>query len=112
MHDWKQEIREALSQLTLRPLREAEIIEELGQYLEDRYEDLLLQGYDEDDAAQKTLFEFRQSEMVRDLRGLERSYLEPLELGQEPRSSQTAGLWNDVRYAFRVVLRQLGLRYQ
>ena len=109
MHDWKQEIREALSQLTLRPLREAEIVEELGQYLEDRYEDLLLQGYDEDEAVQKTLFEFRQSEMIRDLRGLERGYLEPLELGQEPRSRQTVELWNDLRYAFRVVLRQLGV---
>jgi putative ABC transport system permease protein len=109
MHDWKNEIREALLQLSLRPLREAEIVEELGQHLEDRYEDLLLQGYTEDEAVQKTLSEFRQNEMVRDLRGLERTYLEPVELGQEPRSSQTAGLWQDLRYAFRVLLSQFGV---
>ena len=109
MHDWKNEIREALSQLALRPLREVEIVEELGQHLEDRCEDLLLQGYTEDEAVQKTLSEFRQSEMIRDLRGLERRYLEPVELGQEPRSSQTAGLWEDLRYAFRMLLSQFGV---
>lgn len=106
MHDWKKEIREALSQLTLRPLREAEIVEELGHHLEDRYEDLVLQGYAEDEAVEKTLSEFRQNEMIRDLRGLERTYSEPIELGQEPRSSQTPGLWEDLRYAFRTLLRQ------
>ena len=74
MHDWKNEIREALSQLALRPLREVEIVEELGQYLEDRYEDLLSEGYTEDEAVQKTLSEFRQSEMIRDLRELERRH--------------------------------------
>jgi len=109
MHDWKNEIRQALLQLSLQPLREAEIVEELGQHLEDRYEDLLLQGYAEDEAVQKTLSEFRQNEMIRDLRGLERTYLEPVELGQEPRSSQTAGLWQDLRYAFRVLLSQFGV---
>jgi putative ABC transport system permease protein len=106
MHDWKNEIREALSQLALRPVREAEIVEELSQHLEDRYEDLLLEGYAEDEAVQITLSEFRQHEMIRDLHGLERAYLEPIELGQEPRSSVTAGLWEDLRYAFRVLLRQ------
>ncbi|HKG60207.1 MAG TPA: ABC transporter permease [Pyrinomonadaceae bacterium] len=109
MHDWKNEIRESLSQLALRPLREAEIVEELGQHLEDRYEDLLLQGYAEDEAVQKTLSEFRQNDMIRDLRGLERTYLEPVELGQEPRSSQTAGLGDDLRYAFRTLLSQFGV---
>jgi predicted permease len=109
MHDWKNEIREALSQLALRPLREADIVEELGQHLEDHYEDLLLQGYTEDEAVQKTLSEFRQNEMIRDLRGLERTYSEPIALGQEPPSRQTAGLWDDLRYAFRALLRQPGL---
>ena len=109
MHDWKNEIREALSHLALRPLREAEVVEELGHHLEDRYDDLLLQGYAEDEAVQKTLSEFRQNEMLRDLRGLGSAYSEPVELGQEPRSSQTAGLWEDLRYAFRMLLQQPGL---
>lgn len=109
MHDWKNEIRAALLQLALHPLREAEIVEELSQHLEDRYEDLLLEGYTENEAVQKTLSEFRQSEMIHGLHGLERAYSEPIQLGQEPRSSQTAGFWNDLRYAFRTLLRQPGL---
>ena len=109
MHDWKKEIREALSQLALRPVREVEIVEELGQHLEDRYEDLLLQGYADDEAVKKTLSEFRQSEMIYDLRRLEPGYSEPVELGQQPRSSHTAGLWHDLRYAFRMLWRQPGV---
>jgi putative ABC transport system permease protein len=109
MQDWEKEIREALSQLPLRPLREAEIVEELSQHLEDRYEDLLVQGYAEDEAVQKTLSEFRQNEMIRDLRGLEHAFSEPVELGQEPRSSLTAGFWEDFRYAFRMLLSQPGM---
>jgi putative ABC transport system permease protein len=109
MHDWKNEIREALLQLALPPLREAEIVEELSQHLEDRCADLLLEGYSEDEAVQKTLSEFRQSEIIRELHELERAYSEPVELGQEPLSSQTAGLWGDLRYAFRTLLRQPGL---
>src|SRR5215813_2259086 len=105
MHDWKNEIREALSQLTLPPLREAEVVDELGQLLEDRYEDLLLEGYAEDEAVQKILSEFRQNEMLRDLRRLERPYSEPVALGQVPRSSRTVGLWEDLRYAFRMLVR-------
>ena len=109
MHDWKNEIREALSHLALRPLRETEIVEEMGHHLEDRYEDLLLQGYAEDEAVKKTLSEFRQNERIRDLRELQRAYSEPIELGQEHRASRTAGLWEDLRYAFRMLLSQPGV---
>lgn len=109
MQDWQKEVREALSQLALRPLREAEIVEELGQHLEDRYEDLLLQGDTEDEAVQKTLSEFRQSDVIGDLRRLERTYSEPVELGQEPRSARTVGLWQDLRYAFHMLVREPGV---
>jgi hypothetical protein len=43
MPDWKKEIRERLAGL-LSPTREAEIVEELTQYLEDSYEQLRLEG--------------------------------------------------------------------
>ena len=41
MPDWTREIRALLSGLSLEPTREFEIIEELGQHCEDRYEELL-----------------------------------------------------------------------
>jgi hypothetical protein len=40
MIDWKLEIRKRLAGLMLEPTREAEIVEELSQHLEDRYLEL------------------------------------------------------------------------
>jgi putative ABC transport system permease protein len=42
MPDWKHEIRRRLSRLKLAPVREAEIVEELAQHAEDRYQELLV----------------------------------------------------------------------
>jgi hypothetical protein len=39
MPEWKEEIRDLLAGLKLAPTREAEIVEELAQHLEDRYEE-------------------------------------------------------------------------
>ena len=55
MPDWKKEIRERLAGLRLAPTREAEIVEELAQYLEDCYEELLANGATQEDAWRATL---------------------------------------------------------
>ena len=52
MPDWKKEIRERLAALRLAPTREAEIAEELAQYLEDCYEEMLANGSTEEALAQ------------------------------------------------------------
>jgi hypothetical protein len=44
MPDWKPEIRRRLANLKLEPTREAAIVEELAQYLEDFYAELLASG--------------------------------------------------------------------
>jgi len=44
MPDWREELRTRLAGLALSPIRRAEIVEELSQHLEDRYQDLLSQG--------------------------------------------------------------------
>src|SRR5687768_14964706 len=44
MPDWKSEIRSQLSNLKLDPARELEIIEELSQHLDDRFEELVSRG--------------------------------------------------------------------
>jgi ABC-type lipoprotein release transport system permease subunit len=41
MPDWKPELRKILASLQLEPEREAEIVEELTQHLDDRYQELL-----------------------------------------------------------------------
>src|SRR5512132_2569797 len=58
MPDWTQEIRQRLSSLGLSPTREAEIIEELSQHLDDHWRELTAGGASPDEATQLTLAEF------------------------------------------------------
>ena len=59
MPDWAPEIRARLSSVGLAPAREAEIVEELSQHLEDRWRELVAGGADPDVARQSALAEFR-----------------------------------------------------
>jgi putative ABC transport system permease protein len=52
--DWKAELRARLAHLDLSPPREAEIIEELGLHLEDRWRDLVAGGVDPVEAERLT----------------------------------------------------------
>jgi len=53
MPDWKAIVRERLAGLGLRGAREAEIIEELAQDLEERYSELRTQGLPEAEARRR-----------------------------------------------------------
>jgi len=50
MPEWKEEVSRRLASLKLAPAREAEIVEELAQHLEDRYQELVGGGATEDEA--------------------------------------------------------------
>jgi putative ABC transport system permease protein len=63
MPDWKPEIAKKLQHLKIDAAREAVIIEELSQHLEDRYEELLAGGSSEAEAHQAVLQELEQSEL-------------------------------------------------
>ena len=52
--DWKTEIRRRLAKLRLEPTREAAIIEELAQHLDDCYAELLASGLTEAEAQRRT----------------------------------------------------------
>ena len=64
MPDWKKEISERVKPLRLAPTREAEIVEELAQYLECCYEELLAGGTTEADARHKTLAQLNESDLL------------------------------------------------
>jgi hypothetical protein len=73
MPEWKHEIRQRLAQLNLEPAREAAIIEELAQHLEDCYAELLSSGATEAEAERRTRAELSESELLaRELRRVER----------------------------------------
>jgi predicted permease len=56
--DWRPDIRARLSQLSIAPSREAEIVEELTQHLDDRWRELMARGETPDGAARIARTEF------------------------------------------------------
>src|SRR5262245_45101871 len=107
MPEWKQEIRKRLTPLKLEPVREAAIVEELSQHLDDCYAESLTRGATPAEAARRTLAELSESETLqRELRRVERQVPpEPIVLGTNRRTNMIADLWQDLRYGARMLLR-------
>src|SRR5262245_46732474 len=110
MPDWKCEIGRRLAGVELRPAREASIIEELSQCLDDCYEELLASGATEAKAYRQTLTELDGSELLaQELRRAEhRVAPEPIVLGTSRRTNMIANLWQDLRYGARMLMKNPG----
>src|SRR5262249_61787929 len=108
MPDWKPEIRRRLAGLQLAPTREAAIVEELAQYLDDYYAELLAGGATEAEAHRQTLTELHGSELLaHELRRAERQGApEPIVLGTNRRTNMIADLWQDLRFGARTLLKK------
>lgn len=109
-NEWKEEIRQRLAELSLTPTREAEIVEELAQHTEDRYEDLLCSGLTEAEAARVALAELSKNDLfIQGLRRVERRVTsEPITLGANRSRNVIAGIWQDLRYCTRSLLKKPG----
>ena len=104
MPDFKVEIRARLAEVGLSPVREAEIVEELSQHLEDEYERALSCGTSEEEARQQVLEQLNADLLYRDLQHVERPRSEnPIELGTEGRINVFADLQQDLRYGLRAL---------
>jgi putative ABC transport system permease protein len=110
MPDWKPEIRRRLANLKLEPAREAAIIEELSQHLDDCYEELLAGGATPAEAERRTRAELSDSEfLARELRRVERQIPpEPIAPGTNRRTNMIADLWQDLRYGVRMLVKRPG----
>ena len=112
MPDWKKEIRERLAGLRLAPTREAEIVEELAQYLEDCYEELIANGATNEDAWRTTLEGLNESDLLtRELNKIERPVNEePVVLGARGarRINMLWDLLRDLRFGIRMLLKSKG----
>src|ERR1051326_8454793 len=111
MPEWKEEIRSRLSQSGLEPAREVEIVEELAQHLEDRYEQALAGGATEEEARASALRELKGSEvMAQELRRVERpARRETGALGARGRAKFFVDLWHDLRYGLRALAKNPGV---
>jgi predicted permease len=110
MREWDEEISQLLTKLQLEPTREAAIVKEISQHLEDRYQDLILGGASPEEAYRQTLAELSEHGILtRELRLVERrAASEPIVLGTNRRSNMIADLWQDLRYGARILLKNRG----
>ena len=110
MTEWKDEITQQLSALKLEPAQEAEIVEELAQHLEDRYQELMATGVREEEARRTVLQELASPDLLADeLRRVEREVRrEPMALGPASRKNILADLWQDLRYSLRMLAKSPG----
>jgi predicted permease len=108
MPDWKPEIRRRLAGLKLAPTREAAIVEELAQHLDEHYSELLASGVSEADVYRQLRAELHDGGLLtHGLRRVERSTNpEPIVLGTNRRTNMIADVWQDLRYGARVLMKQ------
>ena len=110
MHDWKAEVRSRLATLDIAPTRHANIVEEVGQHLEDRHGTLLARGMSPEDAERAVMQELSESDVLtREVqRIVQHVDPDPAVLGGSGRRSWVEALWQDVRYGVRTLRRSPG----
>ena len=103
MPDWSGEIRRRLSAVRLPPEREAAIVDEVAQHLEDRYQTLLASGQPAAEAERRAWRELEGDDVLGRLLSATEPPRRPSLAGLEaaPRGRLLRGLWHDVRYAVR-----------
>src|SRR5215216_3052403 len=110
MPDWKDEVRRRLAGLRLSPTRESEIVEELSQHLDDRFEQARQGGASHEEAFRAALQELTESDLLaQGLRRVERPvYLEPVVPGTPRTFGMLGDFGHDLRYGVRMLWKNKG----
>lgn len=108
MRDWSKEIKDAIAPLNLSGAREAEVVEELSQDLNDRYDELLIAGVGEEQAYQTLRQSLTDGKLVAGLKATVHATPQPVSVGGGGQQKFFAGVWSDLRYGARLLLRSPG----
>jgi predicted permease len=93
----------------LSPAREAEIVEEMSQHLDQRYAELRREGLGDEEASRLAVEELRGADtLALQMRPLRQAHVPPPIAMGRPARALTSDLSQDLRYAFRMLLKQPG----
>jgi predicted permease len=113
MPDWKPALTPRLARLRLRPAREREIVDELSQHLDDRYEELRASGADHDEAMRLAVVELNddvtdEDLLAREMRPLRQARAPEPIAPYAPRRGLLRDAWQDLLYAARMLRKNRG----
>ena len=109
MPDWKEEISKRFSSLRLDSTREVEIIQELAQHLEDRYQELVSGGATDEEARRDVLMELNAENLPAQGRlGMVREAPRPPAAPENGGPNFFGNFLQDLRYALRQFRRNPG----
>ena len=107
--DWARHVRPRLSSLRLSPAREAEIVDELSQHLEERWRELRAGGASDTEATHLALAGFRDEDrLAAAMASLEQARTPPPIAPGAATGHLPVDLWQDLRYAWRMAWRRPG----
>jgi len=109
MRDWAPDLRARLAELRLNPAREAEIIEELSQHLDDRYDELRAAGSSDADARRLAIEELSEGGgLAQRMQALSQAHTPAPVVHGKPGAGLLRGVWQDLHCAMRTLRRQPG----
>ena len=109
MPDWKKELRKQLRGLKIVPEREAEVVDEMTEHLEDRYQELITDGAKPEDAYETAIRELSYTDLVEELpKVVPVNHGTAIPAGAPSSGSLFEETWRDARYAGRMLWKSPG----